>query len=174
MAILTSKNGTYIERDFEKIKQFLHSFGIWHDQWETTVKLSHHATQEQILDAYSPSLKPFMENGGYTTVDVIDVHADTPNISELRNKFLREHIHTEDEIRFFVDGQGLFWFHVSGEVFSLLCEAGDLISVPANTKHWFDLGKHPHVKAIRIFIDKNGWTPHYTESGIDSKYNTTY
>ena len=67
-----------------------------------------------------------------------------------------------------------FWFHVGGEVFSLTCVAGDLLSVPANTTHWFDLGPNPHVKAIRIFIDPAGWVANYTESGVDAKYNPKY
>ena len=53
----------------------------------------------------------------------------------------------------------------------MLCQKGDLISVPAGTKHWFDAGvDNPFVKAIRIFIDQSGWTPEYTGSGIEKKY----
>jgi len=90
----------------------------------------------------------------------------------VRAKFLAEHTHSEDEIRFFVDGQGYFWFNLEGApVFNVLCQKGDLISVPAGTKHWFDAGvSHPFVKAIRIFIDQSGWIPEYTGSGIDQKY----
>jgi 1,2-dihydroxy-3-keto-5-methylthiopentene dioxygenase len=86
--------------------------------------------------------------------------------------FLAEHTHSEDEIRFFVDGKGLFWFHLDEEeVFNLLCERGDLISVPAGTKHWFDAGEtNPFVKAIRIFIDMSGWVPNYTESGKETEF----
>jgi len=106
---------------------------------------------------------------------VININASTPNYEAVRAKFLAEHTHSEDEIRFFVDGKGLFWFNLeNGEpVFNLLCERGDLISVPEGTKHWFDAGaENPFVKAIRIFIDMSGWVPHYTESGVDKKYET--
>ena len=114
-----------------------------------------------------------MVKGGYQTVDVIRVDGDTPNLEEIRGKFIREHTHSEDEVRVFVEGQGLFWFHVqrhNDEVFALLCEQGDLISVPANTKHWFDLGDSPKVCAIRIFTNQASWVPHYTNSGIDQRY----
>jgi 1,2-dihydroxy-3-keto-5-methylthiopentene dioxygenase len=74
-------------------------------------------------------------------------------------------------VRYFIDGEGLFWFHLeNGEVFNVLCQAGDLISVPAGVKHWFDAGVEPYVKVIRIFIDMSGWVPHYTESAIEKKY----
>jgi 1,2-dihydroxy-3-keto-5-methylthiopentene dioxygenase len=114
-----------------------------------------------------------MKNGGYLTADVISINSLTENYKAIRNKFLAEHTHTEDEIRFFVDGTGLFWFNLENEpVFNLLCERGDLISVPAGTKHWFDAGEfNPFVKAIRIFIDMSGWVPHYTDSGIELKFH---
>lgn len=133
------------------------------------------ADQETVLHAYANSLKPYMEANGYQTADVINIHPETPNYEAIRNKFLSEHTHTEDEVRFFVEGQGHFWFNLDNDkdpIFNVLCEAGDLISVPANTKHWFDAGKeNPNVKAIRVFIDQSGWVPHYTESGIDKSYN---
>jgi 1,2-dihydroxy-3-keto-5-methylthiopentene dioxygenase len=131
------------------------------------------ASDADVLAAYKPRLQPFMEKGGYKAVDVVTVTDQTPNLAAIREKFIREHTHSEDEVRMFVRGEGLFWFHVDRpeeEVFALLCQQGDLISVPANTKHWFDLGAKPGVCAIRIFTDQAGWTPHYTNSGIDQQY----
>jgi 1,2-dihydroxy-3-keto-5-methylthiopentene dioxygenase len=155
-----------------QIKAFLADHGVFFEQWECPVYFDDTASQEEILEAYAKDLKPFMENGGYQTADVISINALTPNYDQIRAKFLAEHIHDEDEIRFFVDGQGLFWFHLSGApIFNVLCQRGDLISVPTGTKHWFDAGpENPFVKAIRIFTDITGWTPHYTASGIEVKY----
>ncbi len=174
MAILTATDIGLTENNPTNIKRFLEERGIWFEQWQASVILHDDASQDEVLNAYAPSLQPFMLKGGYATADVINVNSSTPELISIRQKFLREHTHTEDEIRFFVDGQGLFWFNLNGEVFSLLCQAGDLISVPANTKHWFDLGPSPFVKAIRIFIDKAGWIPHYTNSKIDEIYNPKY
>ena len=114
-----------------------------------------------------------MVDGGYLTADVISINSLTENYEAIRTKFLAEHTHSEDEIRFFVDGQGLFWFNMENEpVFNLLCQRGDLISVPAGTKHWFDAGEsNPFVKAIRIFIDMSGWVPEYTQSGLEKNFS---
>jgi 1,2-dihydroxy-3-keto-5-methylthiopentene dioxygenase len=49
-------------------------------------------------------------------------------------------------------------------------EAGDLIRVPRGTIHWFDLCGDRRIRAIRLFQDMSGWTPHYTQSEIDRKY----
>ncbi len=154
------------------IRVFMESRGIFFDQWTCSVEFEEDATQEIILEAYASELRHFMEKGDYETADVISINHLTENYDAIRQKFLSEHTHSEDEIRFFVDGKGLFWFHLEGEpIFNLLCEKGDLISVPAGTRHWFDAGeKDPFVKAIRIFIDTSGWIPDYTNSKIEEKF----
>ena len=155
-----------------EIVQFFNERGIFFDQWDCNVVFDDSASQEEILAAYSKDLNPFMKDGGYQTADVISINSLTENYDAIRSKFLSEHTHSEDEIRFFVDGQGLFWFNLESEpLFNLLCEKGDLISVPAGTKHWFDAGeKNPFVKTIRIFIDMSGWIPQYTNSGMENKF----
>ena len=159
--------------DPSAVQQFLDLRGIVHERWSADRDLPSGATNEHVLAAYDYLLKPLMDKGGYQTADVVSVDGNTPNLPGIREKFCREHTHSEDEVRVFVEGQGFFWFHKEGrddEVFALLCERGDLISVPANTKHWFDLGDPPKVRAIRIFTDQAGWVPHYTNSGIDQRY----
>ena len=172
MAVLSIPTKNYSTSDPKEILEFFNARGLYFDQWQCDEVFEDTATQEDILQAYSKDLFPFMENGGYQTADVISINSLTENYEGIRAKFLAEHTHTEDEIRFFVDGQGLFWFNMENEpVFNLLCEKGDLISVPAGTKHWFDAGEsNPFVKAIRIFIDMSGWVPHYTESGIENEF----
>ena len=172
MAILTIPSENKQVKDVSEIRSFFNDRNIFFDQWACEMIFDDTASQEEILDAYSKDLKPFMEKGGYLTADVISINKLTENYDAIRAKFLAEHTHSEDEIRFFVDGEGTFWFHLeNGEVFHLLCQKGDLISVPAGTKHWFDAGeKNPFVKAIRIFIDMSGWVPHYTGSGIEENF----
>ena len=86
-------------------------------------------------------------------------------------KFNREHWHSEDEVRFIISGHGLFHIRPqSGAVIAIEVEAGDLIRVPRDTLHWFDLCSDRQIRAIRLFQDTSGWTPYYTESGEDQKY----
>ena len=172
MAVLTIPSDKQVINNPKTIRDYLNKRGVFFDQWTCDVNFSAEASEKEILDAYASSLQPFMKQGNYTTADVISIHSNTENYVAIRSKFLAEHTHTEDEIRFFVDGEGLFWFHLDGEeVFNVLCQKGDLISVPAGVKHWFDAGeKNPLVKAIRIFMDTSGWVPHYTESKIEQQY----
>ena len=173
MATLRIPDKNVTLRDPLAVRQFLDVRGIVHERWSEDRELPSNATNEHVLAAFDYLLKPLMDKGDYQTADVVSVDRNTPNLAGIREKFLREHTHSEDEVRIFVEGQGYFWFHKEGpedEVFALLCERGDLISVPANTKHWFDLGEPPKVRAIRLFTDQAGWVPHYTNSGIDQRY----
>ena len=75
------------------------------------------------------------------------------------------------QILFIVEGRGLFHVHPSGgPVFAIEVQAGDLISVPRGTHHWFDLCADRRIRAIRLFQDASGWTPHYTKSGVDANF----
>jgi 1,2-dihydroxy-3-keto-5-methylthiopentene dioxygenase len=129
------------------------------------------ATDDEILDAYSDEIEQLKLQGGYVTADVINVVPTTPGLDAMLAKFNREHWHDEDEVRFIVKGHGLFHIApVDGDVVAIEMEAGDMIRVPRGTRHWFNLCGDRTVRAIRLFQDVSGWTPHYTESGVDAGY----
>lgn len=152
------------------IADTLRPLGVRFERWESKVALPEDAQPEAILDAYRPYLDELMGEGGAGSADVISLAPDNPAGPELRQKFLAEHIHTEDEVRFFVRGSGNFVLHVDGKVYDAHCTQGDLISVPAGTKHWFDAGTAPSFTALRVFQDKTGWTPHYTGDAISERF----
>ncbi len=160
-------------RDPAQIKQYMNDRGIIFEQWAASIPLKDSDSPDTILRAYEHELSPYMKTHGYQSADVISVHKDTPNIEAIRAKFLSEHTHSEDEVRFFVDGEGQFFFHLAerGEVFKLLCKKGDFISVPRGVRHWFDLAPKYHVKAIRVFQSPDGWVASYTNSEKEKAYN---
>jgi 1,2-dihydroxy-3-keto-5-methylthiopentene dioxygenase len=155
----------------EEIAAFLKPFGILYERWGVERNVSPDASSEDILAAYAPEIEKLKKQGGYVTADVINVSPQTPNLDAMLAKFTREHTHTEDEVRFIVKGSGVFHIHPKGgPVFALQLDAGDLINVPRGTEHWFDLCADKTIRAIRLFQDATGWTPYYTESGIDARY----
>jgi 1,2-dihydroxy-3-keto-5-methylthiopentene dioxygenase len=100
-------------------------------------------------------------------VDVAQLHPDgSPEWPEkaaaARQKFLAEHTHDDDEVRYFVSGSGIFYLHVADRVYAVRCEAGDLLTVPRETTHWFDMGIDPDFTAIRFFHDDDGWVGNFT------------
>jgi len=154
----------------EAVRDFLASRGIDYEHTAAVVAAAD-APAEQLLDAYKGKIDELKARGGYVTADVIDVWPDTPGLEAMLNKFNSEHWHDEDEVRFIVDGRGLFHIRPNdGPVFAIEVEAGDLIRVPKGTHHWFDLCVDRRIRAIRLFQDASGWTPHYTGSGADKQF----
>ncbi|HYZ48671.1 MAG TPA: cupin domain-containing protein [Sphingomonas sp.] len=107
---------------------------------------------------------------GYTTIDTISMAPDHPDRETMRGKFLSEHRHAEDEVRFFVKGEGLFTLREGGQVYAVLCEGGDLISVPAGMRHWFDMGPRPDFTAMRFFRTPEGWVGDFTGDPIAERF----
>ena len=155
----------------EKMAAKLAEAGVRYEQWETDAELEPGAPQEEVIAAYQKDIDRLMKNDGYQTVDVISLSADHPQKDEFRQKFLSEHTHSEDEVRFFVGGEGLFTLHIGEKVYEVLCTEGDLISVPANTTHWFDMGPNPNFIAIRLFNNPEGWVANFTGSDIANRFN---
>ena len=157
-------------RDFEAIRRELGAVGIRFERWEARQPLKPGASPAEILEAYQDSVERLKKERGFKTADVLSMVPDHPDKAALRNKFLNEHTHSEDEVRFFVEGQGLFTIHKAGRVFNVLCEKGDLIGVPDGTPHWFDMGPNPRFTAIRLFTNTEGWVAHHTGSDIASRF----
>ena len=154
------------------VAAFLAHHHIEFERWIPNRPLSGDSSADEVLAAYATEVDALKARGGYLTADVIDVKPDTPNLDAMLARFNREHWHDEDEVRFIVEGRGLFHVHPpDAQVFAIEVEAGDLIRVPRGTQHWFDLCGERRIRAIRLFQDPAGWTPHYTESGVDRGFD---
>lgn len=156
--------------DAEGISASLQEIGVQFEQWQATEVLSADALQEEVLVAYEDSVKRLTEQYQFESVDVVSLNPEHPQKDELRQKFLQEHTHADFEVRFFVEGKGLFYLHVNEKVYMVFCEQGDLISVPANTTHWFDMGESPEFKCIRFFTQADGWVGEFTGSDISELF----
>jgi 1,2-dihydroxy-3-keto-5-methylthiopentene dioxygenase len=154
-----------------EVTRYLAGLGIEYERWTPSHPLAADASAEEVLQAYAPEIERLKAKGGYVTADVIDVHAQTPGLEGMLARFRREHWHDEDEVRFIIEGRGIFHFHPSkGPVVALEVAPGDLIRVPGGTWHWFDLCGDKRIRAIRLFRDPAGWAPRYTDSGVDARY----
>ncbi len=158
--------------DITVIKEQLHDIGVQFERWLTHEELASDADQEAVLKVYAEDIDRLKEQYGFQSVDVIHVTPDHPDKATLRQKFLSEHVHDDFEVRFFIEGCGLFYLHVGDKVYVVLCEKGDLISVPANTPHWFDMGENPHFKTIRLFTTPYGWVANFTGNHIAGTFPT--
>jgi 1,2-dihydroxy-3-keto-5-methylthiopentene dioxygenase len=156
--------------DAKQIAQHLAVISVRFERWQAAHAITDAMTPEDILAAYAQDIARLKAEGGYQAVDAISLSADHPDKAALRQKFLSEHTHGEDEVRFFVKGSGLFCLHVGDKVYQIECCQRDLISVPANTPHWFDMGQQPNFTAIRLFNNPDGWVAKFTGSPIATRF----
>ena len=153
-----------------EIARELGRIGVRFEQWEAAKPIEPGDPPEAVIAAYHEDIERLRREGGYQAVDVVSLSPDNPKKDEFRTKFLNEHTHSEDEVRFFVAGQGLFTLHVDDKVYEILCEQGDLIGVPDNTRHWFDMGPNPFFVAIRLFTNPAGWVANFTGDEIAQRF----
>ncbi len=148
----------------------LAAIGVAFEQWEAARPVVPGDPPEAIMAAYKADIDRLVAERGFRSVDVVSIAPDNPQREAMRAKFLDEHFHKEDEVRFFVAGSGLFTLHVDGKVYEVLCESGDLIAVPDRMTHWFDMGPEPSFVAIRFFTEPDGWVGHFTGTDIAQRF----
>jgi 1,2-dihydroxy-3-keto-5-methylthiopentene dioxygenase len=171
MAVVTVPDENLVLRETEEVTKYLAGIGLTYERWTPRHALAPDAQPQDILAAYAAEIERLKEVGGYVTADVIDINPETPGLEEMLSKFKREHWHDEDEVRFIIEGRGVFHIRPQhGSVVSIEVQAGDLLSVPSGTWHWFNLCSDLRIKAIRLFSESKGWLPFYTESMVDGRY----
>lgn len=162
--------------DLEKIVAELAPLGVTLDRWDADAELADDADQDAVLAAYREQVEQLSAEGGYQVVDVVRLRPDDSDpewpakARAARTKFLDEHTHDEDEVRFFVEGTGCFYLHADGRVYAVVCSTGDLLSVPRGTTHWFDMGERPRFTSIRFFQGEDGWVGNFTRDSIASRF----
>lgn len=157
----------------DNVRDFLNNQHVLYEKWDASKLPSelqnnfqlNDEQKAQILSVYDEEIRDLAARRGYQIWDVITLSDSTPNLDELLNKFEEVHTHTEDEIRAIVGGRGIFVIKGSGDLgyFDVELEAGDVISVPENTNHFFTLMDNRKIIAVRLFIEKNGWVAYPVE-----------
>ena len=115
-------------------------------------------------DNFQPALDRLKQERGYIEQDEVELKPDMPNLEAICAKFIPEHLHTDDEVRFVLEGEGVFdirsaddrWMHIK-------VSQGDLLVVPANLNHRFYLTDAKHIRCVRLFKDAEGWVAHYRD-----------
>lgn len=179
MATLRLADGT-IHRELEEIAQELSSLNIHLDRWVVGDNPQLHDLlkqpqlnedeKNQVLTALDSYFESLHQTAGYLSRDLIVLHPETPNLEVLLAKFERVHTHADDEVRYIIDGEGVFGFiRPDSSQVELTVEAEEYINVPAGTEHWFYLTPHRRIKAIRYFTGVDGWVAQYTGTEIHAK-----
>ena len=158
--------------DFATIEREIGGLGAGIERWGAAHAVSDEATQDEILTAYAKDIERLKARRGYRSADVVSLRPGNAGWPTLRQKFLAEHTHAEDEVRFFVAGSGAFYLHTGDQVHQIICESGDLLFVPEGTRHWFDGGPDADFTCIRLFIRPEGWVAEPTGDRISETVPT--
>ncbi|MEX2461348.1 MAG: acireductone dioxygenase [Paenibacillaceae bacterium] len=167
MAQIRIRNTNERIGDEQKVRQFLEGQEVLYEHWDTRklpAQLQEKfvlsdADKTEVLATFDADIKELSARRGYKTWDLITLSDATPNLDELLIKFEAIHTHTEDEIRAITAGKGIFIIKGAGDMgyFDVELSAGDVISVPENTAHFFTLMDNRAIVAVRLFIEPNGW-----------------
>jgi 1,2-dihydroxy-3-keto-5-methylthiopentene dioxygenase len=160
--------------DFETIVAALREHSVTLRRWPVRADAAG-CDNAEVLARYDDEIKRIMAAEGLRLVDAVQLHPEPTaeweqKAAAARSTFLEEHRHAEDEVRFFAAGTGCFYLHLGDKVYAVVCTAGDLLSVPAGTLHWFDMGPRPDFTAIRFFEEDDGWVGDFAEDSIASAF----
>ena len=114
------------------------------------------------MDAYQPHLTELTSERGYLAQDEIALRPDSPNLEGALKKFDGEHHHDDDEVRFVLEGEGIFDIRALDERWMrVIVQPGDLLVVPKGKHHRFELTETKTIRCVRLFKDPAGWTAIY-------------
>jgi 1,2-dihydroxy-3-keto-5-methylthiopentene dioxygenase len=153
-----------------RIREALARINVRFERWAASRPLASTVQDDDVLAAYQPEIRRLEQAHAFRSIDVLRCLPDHPEKDQLRAKFLAEHTHDDDEVRFFVEGAAMFYLHAAARVHMVLCERDDLISVPAGMRHWFDMGPDPHFTVIRLFTTPDGWVARFTGDPIATRF----
>jgi len=87
------------------------------------------------VEARAAELQRIKLAHGYLEEDEVSLSNETANLEAICAKFDKEHLHTLDEVRFVVEGEGIFDVRDRGDRWvRIFVEAGDLIILADNLR----------------------------------------
>jgi 1,2-dihydroxy-3-keto-5-methylthiopentene dioxygenase len=167
MAQLRFRNTNERITSQEQIKALFDGLGAVYERWDTAKLpeairgrfLLSEEDKQAVLASYDAEIRELSGRRGYRSWDAIALSDETPQIEEQLKKFEQIHIHPEDELRAIVAGSGVFVVKGPGDAgyIDVEVEAGDVLSVPKGTPHFFTLQADRRVVAVRLFVGEDGW-----------------
>ena len=151
----------------EEAKSFLAKYGLYADFWQPEI------TDKNIIDPlirYKNQIEKLKTRFSYKSADVVQLNPNTQNLDKILSAFVKEHHHTDDEVRFTVEGEGIFGVNpITDAPFEICVQPGDLLVVPANTMHWFNLTEEKTIRCIRVFKDNPKWEAIYEMPLVETR-----
>ena len=145
--------------DQNEVVTFLKKYGLHAEFWKPE---SSDSGISDPLIRYKNQIEKLKKKFSYASADCCTLNTNNPNLDKMLQPFMKEHHHTDDEVRFTVEGGGIFGVNpLTSPSFEIFVEAGDLLIVPANIRHWFELTEKKNICCIRVFKENPKWEAVY-------------
>ncbi len=145
----------------------LAEYGIRFEQWKTvSVMPGINFSDEAIMNVYAAQIEQVKRELGYSVVDISRMTPNDKFAITIRGRYLSEHTHEEDEVRFFLSGRALLYIHVDQRIHIIECTKGDFFIIPKGIKHWMDIGPKPDFIVMRWFNSQQAFTNHFTDDFV--------
>jgi 1,2-dihydroxy-3-keto-5-methylthiopentene dioxygenase len=121
-------------------------------------------------NARTGTIEKIKREHGYVDQDFVALMPDTPDLDKICAKFDKEHYHTEDEVRFVVEGEGIFDVRDAADRWIRIeVKEGDILLIPKKTHHRFMLTDAKRIRCMRLFVNHDGWAPLYREAAAATR-----
>lgn len=141
--------------DPEVIRAQLLRIGVRFSRWRAARRIPVAADDATILNAYRSHIDHVSAENGYRVVDIrrLTPAAVRPRAAAVTGE--PREVPSAPSARggcgaLRRGGVGCHYLHAAGQVYALVCTAGDLLSVPSRTGHWFDAGADPLYTSVRF------------------------
>lgn len=134
----------------DDIASTLAAVGLGYRQVELPAALRPGCEQAEFDAAYGLWLQALMGEQGHVRQELFNLQRNHPQKLELRARYLDEQVQASTSAWLFLGGFAQLSVHLDDYVYVLQGERGDLLTLPAGTRHWFDLGEEPHALVLRL------------------------
>ena len=156
-----------VSDDFETLVNRLAEDGIHFENIPlVSVIPKSNLNHSELLELYDEQVERIKIRGGYQCADIASIRSGDAFSVSIRDRYLSEHCHEEDEVRFFIEGSVLVYIHINERIHIVQCGMGDFIVIPAGVKHWLDIGPNPAFTSIRWYNNKTSLDNNYTGSYV--------
>ncbi|MBU1284242.1 MAG: acireductone dioxygenase [Gammaproteobacteria bacterium] len=145
----------------EDINSALAAVGVQFSQAPVQQPVIAGTASDELMAASRVQIDQLMTAHGYASVEILSLCDERGEGSELARGLRQEQACQPAHLHYYLAGRGLLALHIGEYVYSLLCEKGDLVGLPACIEHWFDAGEHPRFAMLRLFDSRQvpGFVP---------------
>jgi 1,2-dihydroxy-3-keto-5-methylthiopentene dioxygenase len=139
----------------EDITSTLAAVGVQFSQVPVQQPVTAGTASDELMAASRVQIDQLMSAHGYASAEILSLCDERGEGSELARALRQEQTCQPAHLHYYLAGRGLLALHIGEYIYSMLCEKGDLLVLPAGVAHWFDAGEHPRFALLRLFDSRH-------------------